>query len=574
MTDLERAEPSASEVRKPLHLARIIPRLVAPLTLLATFVLCVFPMSDHDIWWHLKTGQLIWERGEVPRTDWYLYSDSDRPWIDLHWGFQLLAALLYGLGGANLLILAKAAVNTAAVGIGWFAVPGRFPSWLRAVVWIPAIICITGRAYERPEMISLLFLAGWLWIAFRVERQPRLIWCLPVIQVIWINLHALFVLGLVIGGCFAVDYVVRLAASGRFGLRPIPAVLKPRLVMGAGVCCALAVFVNPYFVTGALFPLELYRKFSVDQEFYSTRIGEFQDPLQFFGMVGFGNLYLTSQLLLALMGLVSFAAVMMVTGRWSPFRVLVFLAFGNLALEASRNVNIFAIAAAIVTTANLNDLWRAWTSESTLEKNSPKSRARLGTRNLDPGIREAACSPGSGLDALACGVMLVWIGAATTGAWGRFAGEGKLFGLGERPWWFGHEAVQFAGQEGFPHRAIISHIGLAATYEFHNAPERKVLLDPRLEVSTIKTYQLQDTILELMVQGDRVWEQLARDESGNLPVVILDSRNSRLAINGMFQTPGWRLVHADPAAAVFLSEELANTLKLAPADYTPLLQPP
>jgi hypothetical protein len=531
-------------------------------------------MSDHDIWWHIKTGQLIWERGEVPRTDWYLYSDSNRPWIDLHWGFQLLAALLYGLGGANLLILAKAAVNTAAVGIGWFAVPGQLPSWLRAVVWIPAIICITGRAYERPEMISLLFLASWLWIAFRVERQPRLIWCLPVIQVLWVNLHALFVLGLVIGGCFAVDYVVRLAASGRFGLRPIPAVLKPRLVMGAGVCCALAALVNPYFVTGALFPLELYRKFSVDQEFYSTRIGEFQDPLQFFGMVGFGNLYLTAQLLLALMGLVSFAVAMMVTGRWSPFRVLVFLAFGNLALEASRNVNIFAIAAAIVTAANVSDVWLAWTREANRGQKSPRSRARPAARNPEPGLQSAAGSTHLRLDALTCGVMLLWIGTSVTGAWGRFAGEGKLFGLGERPWWFGHEAVQFAGQEGFPERAIIAHIGLAATYEFHNGPAHKVLLDPRLEVSTIKTYQLQDTILELIGQGNPVWEQLARDESGKLPVIILDSRNSRLALNGMLQTPGWRLVHADPAAAVFLSDEQADALNLPMADYTPLLQPP
>lgn len=574
MTDLERPEPPAVAVREPVQLRVIIPRLVAPLALVATFVLCVFPMSDHDIWWHLKTGQLIWERGEVPQTDWYLFTDSNRPWIDLHWGFQLLAALVYGLGGANLLILTKAAVNTAAVGMGWFAVPGRYPDWLRAIVWIPAIICITGRAYERPEMMSLLFLASWFWIAFRVERQPRLIWILPVIQVVWINLHALFILGLVIGGCFVVDYAIRLAASGRFGLRTVPAALKPRLVFGAGTCCALAALVNPYFVAGALFPLELYRKFSVDQEFYSTRIGEFQDPLEFFELVGFGNLYLSSELLLGVMGLVSFVAAMMVTGRWSPFRVLVFLAFGNLALEASRNVNIFAITAAIVTAANVSDLWLAWTSQSGLDKTLPKSRARPVSRNPEPGSRDEAPSLRAGLDALTCGVMLVWIGVTVTGAWGRFAGEGKVFGLGERPWWFGHEAVQFAGQERFPKRAIISHIGLAATYEYHNAPTHKVLLDPRLEVSTIKTYQLQDTILELMVRANPVWEQLARDESGNLPVVILDSRNSRLAINGMFQMPGWRLVHADPAAAVFLSDELADSLNLAPADYTPLLQPP
>jgi hypothetical protein len=35
------------------------------------FLLGCFPMGDFDVWWHLRSGQLILERGEVPRTDWF-----------------------------------------------------------------------------------------------------------------------------------------------------------------------------------------------------------------------------------------------------------------------------------------------------------------------------------------------------------------------------------------------------------------------------------------------------------------------------------------------------------------------
>ena len=60
--------------------------------LLLVFLLGCHDIGNGDIWWHLKTGQLIWETGGVPRTDWYTYTNPDAEWIDLHWGFQLIVA--------------------------------------------------------------------------------------------------------------------------------------------------------------------------------------------------------------------------------------------------------------------------------------------------------------------------------------------------------------------------------------------------------------------------------------------------------------------------------------------------
>ncbi|HEX7506648.1 MAG TPA: hypothetical protein VF550_07735 [Polyangia bacterium] len=45
------------------------------------------------------TQQLILERGEVPRTDWFSYTNAGRQWIDLYWLFQVGLALLYRIGG-------------------------------------------------------------------------------------------------------------------------------------------------------------------------------------------------------------------------------------------------------------------------------------------------------------------------------------------------------------------------------------------------------------------------------------------------------------------------------------------
>src|SRR6185503_17094949 len=167
-------------------------QVLLALMLLWTFLALCFPLYDTDFWWHLRTGQLIVEQGELPSVDWYTFVDFDKPWIDLHWGFQLLIAGLYYLGGPSLVVLAKAITITTAIAIAFAATGKSLPMWVRALLWFPAIVAITGRGYERPEMLSLLFLASWLWIIHRLETRPRLIWILPVIQVIWINCHALF----------------------------------------------------------------------------------------------------------------------------------------------------------------------------------------------------------------------------------------------------------------------------------------------------------------------------------------------------------------------------------------------
>ncbi len=126
-----------------------------------------------DFWWHVQTGQLILERGAVPDTDWYTYLDADQPWIDMHWGFQLLMAGTLSLMGISGVILVKAAFYTASVLIGWGAPGQGLPAYARVLIWTPAVIAISRRAYERPDMLSVLFLAVALWLSEKSRTEPK-----------------------------------------------------------------------------------------------------------------------------------------------------------------------------------------------------------------------------------------------------------------------------------------------------------------------------------------------------------------------------------------------------------------
>ena len=524
-------------------------RVLFGTVLLWAFLSMCFPLVDTDFWWHLKTGEWMLETGSIPYVDLYTYVDANQPWVDMHWVFQLLITLLYHLGGVPLVTLVKSGIITAAVAVAWLAGGRDLPAWKKSLLWLLPIICICGRGNERPEMLSQLFLAAWLWIARQTDRNPACIWYLIPLQLIWVNCHALFVLGLVVGFCYAVDALLRETLSGRFGLEPRVAGPELRTVWIAGGLVAMACFANPYFEEGALFPLTLYRKFSVEKAFYSANIGEFRPPVEFVRNFGLTNIYVAAELGVWLVTAASFFWLLVTHRRWSPFRLLMFAGYSHLAWQASRNTNVFALVSGFIACENFVDIQSANPASAV----SPRpSRWIFHTKSMT---------------AVMVGLCILVV----TGVWNEMGEKNKPFRLGEAPNWFIHDAAKFAGQAGFPSRAFVANIGQAEVYVYHNGPQRKVFMDARLEVCTQETFERFNKILKQMALGDFRWQNEFDD--GELPVVILDSRTYRASINGMMQTPNWRLVFADRSASVFLPASLADRLRLPAADPTPLIYP-
>ena len=65
-------------------------RILMLLMAVLAFVLCCQEMFDGDTWWHLRAGRLILETWQIPRVDTFTYESVSRPWIDLHWLFQIV----------------------------------------------------------------------------------------------------------------------------------------------------------------------------------------------------------------------------------------------------------------------------------------------------------------------------------------------------------------------------------------------------------------------------------------------------------------------------------------------------
>src|SRR5207247_5313532 len=130
---------------------RIVDGVLILAFLALTFLLGAFPLKDTDFWWHLKTGDLIRQTGTVPAVDTYTFTVAGRPWIDLHWLFQVAVSWLYARGGVPALTLGKCVVTCLAVFLLVTARRREWPVWAMLVAWLPALLVLGGRMYVRPE---------------------------------------------------------------------------------------------------------------------------------------------------------------------------------------------------------------------------------------------------------------------------------------------------------------------------------------------------------------------------------------------------------------------------------------
>src|SRR5207249_4337608 len=58
------------------------------------FLVLIAPIYDPDVWWHLRTGQYIFQTLRVPRTDIYSFTVFGKPWFAPEW---LSEAAMYGI---------------------------------------------------------------------------------------------------------------------------------------------------------------------------------------------------------------------------------------------------------------------------------------------------------------------------------------------------------------------------------------------------------------------------------------------------------------------------------------------
>jgi tetratricopeptide (TPR) repeat protein len=598
-----RAGPATAELRseRSLWATRALDGSLIVLFLALTFLLGSFPLKDADIYWHLRTGDMIRQTAKVPRTDVFTFTREGTPWIDLHWVFQVGVSWLHERGGVPALNVAKCVVTCLAMLILLSARKREWPIPVMVLAWLPALFVLGGRIYVRPETLTLLYLSIFLAVILRWDRFPLLAFLLPLVQVAWVNSQGLFVLGPVILGFGLIDAALRIGIFAPERRR------WWKLILLASLATGLACLINPYGITGALYPIELAGTMS--NPIFSRNVAELWSiPFFIQKNRGLANLSLLLHLLAILIGGLSFAIPLAwhigVFFRWgqprpvqlvpggpatasqdnalrgkkkrsrpknapvkaakitepaiaanasgaiwwiSPFRLLLFAAFSWLSLQATRNAHQFAAVAGTVTAWNLGEWVAALRKRRELLGGAEPSRWALPERPLAFAI---------------VAVMLLWVGS---GQFFRMTGEGRTIGFGEESVWFAHEAAKFAGKAGMPSRFLSFHNAHAALFELYHGPERKVYIDPRLEVAGADLF-LRYIALEKRIEGNEPGWEAELAEMGR-PVIMSDHEyNSEIGAT-LFRSDHWRCVWFDTIAALFVHDSFSSEVRTDAVDF-------
>src|SRR5207245_7361745 len=126
------AQPRDSPGRPRLAVRGLLYLLVGgALVLFALWAINPVPCSD--LWWQLKTGEIIWNERAIPRTDRFSFMAAGRPWIIQEWATEVMFYLLYAKVSAAALVLFKLLAFAAAMGWGLAAAWTRCRSGLVAI---------------------------------------------------------------------------------------------------------------------------------------------------------------------------------------------------------------------------------------------------------------------------------------------------------------------------------------------------------------------------------------------------------------------------------------------------------
>ena len=281
--------------------------------LLTIFVFSIRPITDNDLWWHLRTGSYIIENHKIPNSDFFSYTNYGKGWIDHEWLAQVIFFSVYNEFEAPGLVLIKSI----------FVVSTFYLLYLRSRLHMSVFFSIFtlyvvaslswNMWLARPMIFTFFFTSLLLYLLDLYDKgvSDSLI-LIPVLMLIWANVHGGFILGILIMLIYSIGSLLseRKTESKRLFL-----------IMGISL---LASVINPYTHRLLFYPFQYSY-----QNIHSLFLIEWQSP----------TFHTPSIFEFMLLGLIFIFA----KSRVSNLYVLLVIVFTHLSLFAIRNIFLFAL---------------------------------------------------------------------------------------------------------------------------------------------------------------------------------------------------------------------------------------
>lgn len=466
-----------------------------------------------DLGRHLKNGELLLSPGAaswqaVLHTNLFSYTNPDFPFVNHHWMSGILFYVLYlGIGFPGLsLVSFLALVAAMCVGLGAIRKEVRLPDVL--VTGLLLIPLIAYRTEIRPEGLSYVFVLVFISLLYRHSQgklDPKYLWFLPVIEVVWVNLHIFSIFGPCIIGTFLVESIIR-ADMGK----------TKRLCVLLGATAA-ATLVNPFGITLPLYPFRIFQNYGYTvAENLSIPFLEharYIDPVFLWYKVALGFAVLSG------------ANLVSRKRKAAPIALIIIAcAFGGLGYFSVRYMPLFAMAA-----------------------------IPLGCIGYAHLIGSRSSLPGRASNALACVISVVLVAGGLVRFGGKLPNHPN-WGIGLLPGNAASAEFVLANDLRGP---IFNNFDIGGYLTFHFFPDEKVFVDNRPEAYPAAFFQDE---YKPMQQNDGIWKtQLEKYRFNMIYFHRHDMTPWALQfLKARVGDPGWAPVYVDNYALIFLRRNTEN----------------
>jgi hypothetical protein len=317
--------------------------------------------SDGDLPRHLLVGKLIRDTHTVHVTDIFSFRTVGFASIPHEWLSQVIFSTFYDLLGLGGVVFLTALIVTTVWAIIYYDASRRSNSLIAALVFTGlGVGASLIHVLPRPHLFSYIFTVTWILVLEQIQKdKPNKWWVLPIMMLIWVNLHGMFVLGIVIwiiylvGDLFENPSMSWLTSS------------KTKTMLTGGALSLVATFLSPsgIGIWEAIASLG-------GNAYIKSRIPEYQSA----------NFQIPETwpfILVLLLALVSFSR----STNKTPWRhVFLVTAFAGVALYSSRMLPFFALVAVPIVAQAFSD-WlkvdfpksRIWTIEANLNTTNQTS---------------------------------------------------------------------------------------------------------------------------------------------------------------------------------------------------------
>jgi len=311
-----------------------------------------------DLGRHLRLGEMIVAGGENRKCAIYsnclTYTYPDYPFVNHHWGSEVIFYLLYEWAGFSGIIIFKTLVLGLTFvitayhalgfnkGLAFLKRPGLFRLAISIILVFLSIQMMADRLTTRPEIFGYLFFSLVFFILSRSNIKCYItFYILPIIILLWVNLHISFIFGLILIYLWSLSALIKKGLALAYAkARPYQTIVIPATstILAIPAISTLITILNPSGLNGALMPLSILKD-------YGYTIVENMTPFFLSAFKPQPEYWIYTIILIVTIGLFLFSSA-----KKNPFHILTFLTFSLFPLIAVRHLPFFALVAPVVLT--------------------------------------------------------------------------------------------------------------------------------------------------------------------------------------------------------------------------------